>query len=266
MTRCRLLLFILFVVLYPAYGQTSQQRPKHETWYERVLRRLNPEDIDYGAIFEQRKQALLSRLRDGHFQLSAVSTAAAVCLLTIVWVQRISHRRALNIAVDSMADVLRHDQYSREVAREAIRRYNDHIESCNRVIEAEQTGLWQWTSSRELAELNEKVETAQAEIKRLEAELETKVAMIAELSLRGNQPLPTTPSSAVPAQYIDRINELELEIKNERKKNLRTSLLTSVLPLSTTQFLSFVHTQPRQLWLVINTARFFIRTCLEGYC
>jgi hypothetical protein len=127
-----------------------------------------------------------------------VSTAAAVCLLTIVWVQRISHRRALNIAVDSIADVLRHDQYSRAVAREAIRRYNDHIESCNRVIEAEQTGLWQWTSSRELAELNEKVETAQAEIKRLEEELETKAAMIAELSLRGNQPLPTTPSSTDP--------------------------------------------------------------------
>src|SRR5437870_3890048 len=41
----------------------------------------------------------------------------------------------------SPGQALRHDQYSREGAHEAIRRYNEHIDKCNRVIEAQEAGL-----------------------------------------------------------------------------------------------------------------------------
>jgi hypothetical protein len=143
----------LFLAFSPAYGQTSQQKPKPEPWYDQVLRRINPEDIDYGAIFEERKRAFRSLLGSRCFQFSLASTATAIWLMTMLWVQYVSHRRMMDIAVDSIADAMCHDEYSREVARKAIRRYNDHIESCNRVIEAEQTGLWQWTSTSELKEL-----------------------------------------------------------------------------------------------------------------
>jgi hypothetical protein len=221
MTRCRLFLFILFVAFTPAYGQTSQQKPKPEPWYDRVLRSINPEDIDYGAIFEERKRAFRSLLGSRCFQFSLASTATAIWLMTMLWVQYISNRRKMDIAVDSIADVLRHDQYSRQVARNAIRRYNDHIESCNRVIEAEQTGLWQWTSTSELKELNEKVDVTHAEVKRLEAELEAKATLIAEMSLRCPEPVAPNPDLSVHAKLIDRINQLEHQIMDERKKNQR---------------------------------------------
>jgi len=39
---------------------------------------------------------------------------------------------------EKLGEALRHDHYSREGAREAIRRYNEHIDKCNRVIEAQE--------------------------------------------------------------------------------------------------------------------------------
>jgi len=220
MTRYRFLL-VLFLAFSPGSGQMSQQRPKHETWYDQMLRRINPEDIDYGAVFEDRNRVLRSLLGGRCFQFSLASTVTAICLMMLLWLQHRSHKRAMHIAVDSIADVLRHDQYSREVARKAIRRYNDHNESCNRVFEAEETGVWKWISTDELAELNEHIEVARSEVKRLENELETKAALIAEMSLQFTEPVATNPNLSVTARLVDRINELEYKIREERRKNLR---------------------------------------------
>jgi len=55
-----------------------------------------------------------------------------------------------------MTDLLNQDQHSREVAREAIRRYNDHIERCNRVIEAAESGRPIPGSATEAGELRAK--------------------------------------------------------------------------------------------------------------
>src|SRR5207237_3695107 len=50
-------------------------------------------------------------------------------------------RKTRWIDAEKLADVLSHDRRSRDAAREAIRRYNEHIEKCNRVIEAQEAGL-----------------------------------------------------------------------------------------------------------------------------
>src|SRR5439155_23869578 len=50
-------------------------------------------------------------------------------------------RKTRGIGAETLADVLSHDRRSREAAREAIRRYNEHIEKCNRAIEAQEAGL-----------------------------------------------------------------------------------------------------------------------------
>ncbi len=223
-------LFVVFVVLLTAgssYGQPPKQRPKQpETWYERALRGINPNNTDYGAIWEQRKRAMLDQFGNRYFQYGFASTAAIVILLTILCVQRVSHKHALDVAAQSIADVLRHDEYSRQAAHGAIRRYNDHIEKCNRMVEADASGLWKWISSAELEALNsnmrrmaDELAAAREEVKTLTAELNNKSAVIAEMSLRGKGG--SGSKQNVPAAYIERINQLELELNQEKKKNLR---------------------------------------------
>src|SRR2546422_4336944 len=46
----------------PLRAQTTQRRQKRETWYERVLRQINPGDSDWGGIWEQHKQEFLNRV------------------------------------------------------------------------------------------------------------------------------------------------------------------------------------------------------------
>ena len=136
MKRCAFLLMTFFVTTVPVYTQARQQSRRNTTWYEEALHSLNPNDIDYGSIWEERKHAILHEIGNPYFEYSFAATAAVVVLLTLVCVQRVSRKRALDLAALSIADILRHDEYSRQVAEEAIRRYNDHIESCNRLIEA----------------------------------------------------------------------------------------------------------------------------------
>ena len=222
--------FVVFVVLLTAgssYGQPPKQRPKQpETWYERALRGINPNNTDYGAIWEQRKRAMLDQFGNRYLQYGFASTAAIVILLTILCVQRVSHKHALDVAAQSIADVLRHDEYSRQAAHGAIRRYNDHIEKCNRMVEADASGLWKWISSAALEALNsnmrrmaDELAAAREEVKTLTAELDDKSAVIAEMSLRGKGG--SSSKQTVPAAHIERINQLELELNQEKKKNLR---------------------------------------------
>jgi hypothetical protein len=227
MKRCAFVLCVALLVPALSYGKTSKTRPKlPETWYELALRRINPDNIDYGGIWEERKRAILDQFGNPYFQYSFASTAAIVILLAIFSVQRVSHKRALDHAAQSIADVLRHDEYSRQAAHEAIRRYNDHIEKCNRMVEADESGRWKWVATAELEALNSKVQhvaaelaAAREEVKKLTAELNDKSVLIAEISVRGKGGSDAKQNG--PPAYIERINQLELELNQEKKKNLR---------------------------------------------
>ena len=123
MKRRVVVLSFFLSTAFPVYGAASQQRPSHETWYERVLRQINPDDTDYGAIWEERKKAFADRLGSPYFQYCLATTVTILWLFIVLYAQHVSHRRKEDIAVDAIADVLRHDAYSREKAREVFRRY-----------------------------------------------------------------------------------------------------------------------------------------------
>ena len=64
----------------PLYGQAYRSdAPSRETWYERALRQINPNDTDWGAIWEQHKREFLNQHREsilpvrprthGHYRL-----------------------------------------------------------------------------------------------------------------------------------------------------------------------------------------------------
>src|SRR5687767_7349181 len=151
MSRLAIVAFICLLQTGPVQSETRSQPSTPGTWYERILQRINPDDIDYGAMWEERKREFVNQLGNPYFQYSLIATVGALVLLTITVAQRLSYRRELSIATQSLTDALRHDVYSREVAEEAIRRHNHHIEGCNRIVELGQDGLGTSMAARESA-------------------------------------------------------------------------------------------------------------------
>jgi hypothetical protein len=199
------------------------QSPSRETWYEQALRRINPDNVDFGSRWEERKRAILDQLGNRYFQYGLGATAVIVVLLTVTCVQRVSHKRALDLAARSIADVLRHDEYSRKTAREAIRRYNEHIEACNRIIEASQDGPSKSLSDgeAELQRVRKELADTREENKTLRNELAKKQKIIAGMTPKPvDQPQPIqTEMEFSPAPYIERINTLEKQLRAEQRKN-----------------------------------------------
>lgn len=224
MTRLGSVLFVLLLASYPVYSQASRQRPKGDTWYEWALRHINPENKDFGAMWEQRKRAFIGQLGTPCFKFSFVALTAFVLSFTVNCVQRVSHKRALDIAAQSIADILRDDQYARQVARDAIRRYNDHIEACNRMIEARQEGLSKSVSATEseLQRVTQELEDTRHENRALRNDLAKRSNMNAGMTPlpagEGEQPV-QTPMESVHAQYMKRIHALEKQVREEQRKN-----------------------------------------------
>jgi hypothetical protein len=262
MTSVRAGLLFAVLLLFPIAGTAQQQRqsstaqvpsqrqktaqpPAHphpyegrDTWYEFLLKQFNPDNLDYGAWMEQRRQAFLdTRVRNPYFRYSLFATLA-LCLMTAVCAKmRIDQRRALWITAEWLADVYNHDLYSRESAKEAIQRYNQHIERCNRAIEAGDSGH----SVLNLA--NEQTETLRAELQRvgtelasakreneiLQEQLRGKATLVTEMSLRLDALQKRTGSDGGRANgaavqganpdLVKHINGLEEQLYRERQKN-----------------------------------------------
>ena len=91
---------------------------------------------------EERRQVFLDEsVRNPYFKYSLGTTIALLVMAMLYTKQWIDHRRAMWITAEMMTDLYNHDAYSRGVAREAIQKYNDHIERCNRAIEAADHGM-----------------------------------------------------------------------------------------------------------------------------
>lgn len=210
----RLALFVLLLAssLHAQGHLARQERQQPATWYEQLLQRINPQDVDYGATWEQRKQEFINQLGNPYFQYSVGATVAALLLLIITIAQRLSHQRSLDIAAQSLTDVLHHDAYSRQVADEAIQRYNRHIESCNRVIELGQDGMGSSTAARE--------STLQS-LKRQLSDIRQENLSLREELARKSQPATSdsAPAEPSPAKFIERINALEKQLRAEQRKN-----------------------------------------------
>ena len=216
MKRCAFLLMTFFATTVPVYSQARQQSRRNTTWYEEALHSLNPNDIDYGSLWEERKRAILHEIGNPYFQYSFAATAAVVVLLTLVCVQRVSRKRALDLAAMSIADILRHDEYSRQVAEEAIRRYNDHIESCNRLIEAgrdHEAGLQR--VRKELADTRD-------ENRKLRNDLAEKQKIIAGMTQqeKAEQAPPVQKEGeSAPGHLLAHVRSLEKQLREAQRKN-----------------------------------------------
>ena len=115
---------------------------RRDTWYEFLLKQFNPSNFDYGAWMEERRQVFLDEsVRNPYFKYSLGTTIALLIVAMLYTKQWIDRRRAMWITAEMMTDLYNHDAYSRGVARESIQKYNEHIERCNRAIEAADHGM-----------------------------------------------------------------------------------------------------------------------------
>ena len=211
------------------------------TWYDALFQSLNPKNIDWGMSWEQRRSILLENsIGNKYFMYAAaLSLLLVYSVVVIVW-QRWNHTERLKQLAQRTADAMNYAKYWKERGGEAIRKHNAHIERCNRVIEAEETGMrtgdaadaadWRLQMERMRTELS----NAQSDRKRLEAELEQKNAIVADMSARvdeatqrvssgsgrGNGGSPAVKADDKPA-LVDRINRLETALAAAKDENRR---------------------------------------------
>jgi hypothetical protein len=211
---------------------------RRESWYEFLLKQFNPDNLDYGTWMEQRRQAFLeARVRNPYFGYSLGVTFALLLVTAVSAKLWIDHRRAMWVTAEMMADVYSHDLYSRQFAREAIQKYNDHIERCNRAIEAAEHGtLAGIGATTDIEELRADLHRVTADLAsksrendKLQDELQKKAKLVAELSMRVEGVAKRGGDNGRGAQVVDagkaesnlivHINNLQEQLYAERQKN-----------------------------------------------
>jgi len=220
--------------------QAPPARPIYQhrdTWYEFLLKQFNPSNFDYGAWIEERRQVFLdASVRNPYFKYSLGTTIALLIMAMLYTKQWIDHRRAMWVTAEMMTDLYNHDLYSRDVAEKAIQKYNQHIERCNRAIEAAQHGSTLSVATADADLLNAQLQKTAGELNQantenaaLQEQLKQKSNVIVELSLRADALLKKNGGQLASSQPIDlsgadpnlikHINDLQEQLVVERNKN-----------------------------------------------
>ena len=212
---------------------------RSDTWYEFLLRQFNPDDLDYGKWMEQHRRVFLdASVRNPYFQYSACITILLLITVLLYGSKWTDHRRVLWITAEMMTDLYNHDAYSRQIAREAIQKYNDHIERCNRAIESSEYGLAipsrESDSDRlrtELHRVTEERDSYKRERDLAKDDLAQKERILADMSLRLDALAKKTDghrntsvvadSHGSDQKLVQHINTLQEQLYSERRENRR---------------------------------------------
>src|SRR5215469_16272957 len=134
------------------------------TPWQAIVNYFNPHHLNMGRLFAERKQAWLDNaLYNQYFWYSFWVTGLLILSwFAIAWIHSDRHRATWELA-ECASDALRYSEYCKREANEAIRRHNDHIEKCNRIIEDNRSGLMTTPGTADLEDLKR-------DIKRLAAD------------------------------------------------------------------------------------------------
>ena len=210
-----------------------------DTWYEFMLKQFNPDNVDYGRWVEQKRRELTQLLLENpHFLYSFWITVALLVATTVCAKQWVDHRRAMWVTAEMMADLYNQDAYSRQIAQEAIERFNQHIERCNRAIEQGETNPAAAAGSHEAQQLRTELMRVAEERDRAirdrdvaREELRRKSEILADMSVRldaaaskvGAAGTAKTASDVrgADARLVTHINNLQEQLYSERNSNRR---------------------------------------------
>ena len=224
-----------------AQAQGRTQQPPN-TWYEFLLKQFNPSDIDYGKWMEERRRVFLAASAENPYFPYSLGVTIWSLLVMIAYAKlRIDRRRERYLTEEMLTDLYNQDLYSRQAGREAIAKYNNHVEHCNRAIEAG-SGQANSGSTSENDELKGKLQKSADDLRvvtserdQLSEELKQRSAVVTDLSLQlqalsekidgkgGAHAVgqPGLPSPASNAEYMKLVNSLQQQLFAEREKNKR---------------------------------------------
>ena len=211
------------------------------TWYEFMLHQLNPHDREYGAWLKERQDALVdASIRNQYFWYGFWATVAIILLVAGLLKSLYDRRKEKRVMGDMMEEVKAHDAQSRKVAHEAIQRYNEHIEMCNRAIEAQQSGQAAGTAAgsqpHQTQTSLDKVQGELVDLKRdnsrMADEIQQRQAAIPALAKRiealtkttdgnGNGQGDSAAAAISDPETVRLINDLQQQLHYERAQNKR---------------------------------------------
>lgn len=206
----------------------------HTSPLEAMVHALNPHDLNLGSIWEARRRAWLENAgANRYFWYSFGATALLILSwFALAWVHNDRVRERWKLA-EHAADALRYAEYCKQRAREAISRYNEHVEKCNRVIEAGESGMSTPETAnledykRELQRLKSDNDAKELQVARLEEQLEQKGTQLTSLTERVSEAERRLKNRAGAgtengnAALVERIQRLEAE--NRRLKQGKSS-------------------------------------------
>jgi len=247
-TRCGFFTLVLFFLAAANICAQAPRQPSigRETWYEFLLKKCNPSNFNYGAWLEKKREAFLeASVKDPQFWYSLWAAAWSLFVMAAYAKLYLDHRRKMRATAEMLADIYSHDSHSRQMAKEAIERHNQHIEQCNRAMEAAESGDGRpgWGNSEaeglraELQRVASQLEATTQERNKLQEELRQKSLIVADLSTRldalskkvsgmrgidsGAAEPASTAANGDNARFVGQINRLQEELYAERQRNKR---------------------------------------------
>ena len=219
------------IARYSPLAAAGGYQGNSRTWYDALFERLNPKGIDYGALWEQRKETFRQNvLFNRYFWSCAFLTLwSAFCMFGwhVAWCDR---RIVLEECERQVRMLMTEADYFRENGAEAIRRYNEHIEKCNLVAESLESGMPAPEMSG-YAELKQKFDKVMAErqdmvmestrhladMEQARISSQALITRIQELERQAQMPAAQPEVKSNPA-LVDRINRLEDELRLSREE------------------------------------------------
>jgi len=155
---------------------------------------LNPHNVNLGEAWEQRRRQWLENAgANPYFWFSFFVTVVVILSwFALAWLHNDRVRERWQLA-EHAADALRYAEYCKHRAGEAIGRYNDHVEKCNRLIEAGESGLTTPETAnledhrREITRLAADNDSKDLQVKRLQEELDRKSQELTDIAKRIEQ-------------------------------------------------------------------------------
>jgi hypothetical protein len=207
----------------------------HTSPLEAMVHALNPRDVNLGAVWEERRRAWLENAgANRYFWYSFGATALLIMSwFALAWMHTDRVRERWQLA-EHAADALRYAEYCKRRAKEAIGRYNEHVEKCNRVIEAGESGITTPETAhledykREIQRLKSDNDAKDLQVTRLEEQLDQKGTQLSSLTERVSEAERRlknrggAPQENGNAALVERIQRLEAE--NRRLKQGKARL------------------------------------------
>jgi hypothetical protein len=252
---------MLAALVVPAYAQTAvpdrkerksttglyQQQPgtqlykQNDDFFHASTKLVNPKNVDYGGMLEQRRKAFLeASVTNPFFWYSALTTGLLMVLMLAYGVRLIDEKRRLWRAAEILTDVWNDAELARMAAQAAIEKHNGHMLECNRVIEAQISGraspaaVEADDARKELASVRSKLDKVDSERKAIQAKLDEKEKVVDDLSARVKNLETSGTNGGAPAtnrqngnesrdeaerRLIARINQLTQQLEAEKQKN-----------------------------------------------